>query len=261
MPVQPKLIVRSFILTLLLVIMILFSFQSAFAGQGDTANGNNVDVIEVTPFEAINYYLARHFNAYSIAVTGFLNPEVQLPAKVEIAVPAGSEIMWFSEFSGGPVANDPEIAEPFNVRTENNLDIYTVVLEHYPAVQIEYHIDHDPNVRLSDGVYSIRMEYTPAADVPIFRFITNLPEESTVQDPNIEFMGTDANGYLVFMRLYTDVQAFTSMQGEFTYMPPQGRGMIAEGGNLLGGVVTVVAIVIAALAGFAFVATRRQRQE
>ena len=70
--------------------------------------GDSYDITEITPFEALNYYIARHFNAYSVAVTGFLNPEVELPAKVEIAIPTGSEILWFSEISGGFIGNDPE---------------------------------------------------------------------------------------------------------------------------------------------------------
>ena len=241
------------------VAAVLLSANLASATQSE-----DEAITEVTPFEAINYYLARHFTAYSIAVTGFLDPEVELPAKVEIAVPAGSEIIWFSEFSGGPVANDPEIPEPFDVRTEGNLDIYTAILQSYPAVQIEYNIDHEPNVRVSEGIYSVMLEYTPVTDVPFLRFMTNLPAESVIQDPNVEFMGTDAEGYLVFMRLFTDVAAHTTMQCEFVFMPPEGQGMIAEGGNLLGGIGTTVAMIVVAIAavlGFLFVAARRQRQE
>ena len=214
----------------------------------DAANTNTA---ETTPFEAVNYYIARHFNAYSVAVTGFLSPEAQLPAKVEIAIPAGSEIIWFSEMSGSDfIGNDPEFTEPFNVRTEAGLDIYTVVLEQYPAVQIEYHINDDPNQRISEGVYSVAMEYTPFADTPFVRLMTNLPAGSIVEDPDVAFMGEDANGYFVFMRLYENVSALHPVQGEITYRPPAGTGMIAEGGNLLGGLgvaigATVAVIVIA----------------
>jgi len=256
----------NFAIAFLLAGAFLMPVQSAMADEErDNTSGIDVaSIAEVTPFEAINYYLARHFSAYSVAVTGFLNPEVQLPVTVEIAVPAGSEIIWFSEFSGGPVANDPQIPEPLNVRTEGNLDIYTAVLQNYHAIQIEYHIDHEPTTRLSEGMYSVSMEYTLIADVPYFRFMTNLPAESIVQDANVEFMGADAEGYLVFMRLFTDVSAHTTMQGEITFMPPEGQGMIDEGVSLLGGIgttVAMIAVAIAAVLAFLFVTARRQREE
>jgi len=258
-----------------------FSVQLAFAAQTDTGEVSTSEVsadetnvngdaqpdglaqLEAIPFEAINYYIARHFNAYSVAVTGFLNPEVELPAKVEIAVPSGSDIIWFSEFSGGFVGNDPEFNEPFDMRTEGNLDIYTVVTQYNHAIQIEYHIEGDPNTQVSSGAYSLVMEYTPLTDTPLVRLMTNLPAESVVEDPYVEFMGEDENGYLVFMRLYTDVPALTPVQGEITYTPPEGRGMVAQGGDLLGGlgvaIISAVVVVAAALA-FIVISNKRRKQ-
>jgi len=238
--------------------------EAAAVMEKTTGNLDPSDFDQVTPFEAINFTVNRHFNAYSAAVIGFLNMTVELPAKVEIAVPQGSEILWFSEISGGPVANDPEFRDQQPTRTENGQDIYTVVLEHFPIVQIEYRINHDPNTRLGDGQYSIAMEYTPATDTPFLRLMTNLPEESIVTDPEVEFMGQDSEGYLVFFRLFGDVSAFQTVQGEITYTPPAGTGMIAEGGNLLGGLWVTIAV---SLAGVALAATylilkaRNQKEE
>ena len=152
-------------------------------------------------------------------------------------------------------------SEPFNRRTEAGLDIYTVVLEHYPAVQIEYHIENDPNQRVSEGVYSVVMEYTPLADTPFLRLMTNLPPGSIVDDPNVEFMGATAEGYLVFMRLYENVSALQPVWGEITYQPPEGAGMIAAGGNLLGGLgialFSAVAVIVFA-AAFMYFNKRRK---
>ena len=225
-----------------------------YAGESDTS--------EVIAFEAINYYVVRHFNAYSVAVTGFLSPEVELPARVEIAVPTGSEITWFSEFSGGPIENDPEFIEPFDVRTEGSLDIYTVTTRYNHAVQVEYRTDDDLNSRISSGVYSLSMEYTPVADTPILRLMTNLPAESRVEDPTVEFMGEDEHGRLVFMRMYTDVPALTVVQGEITYMPPAGQGMIVQGGNPLSGLgiaITVAIGTIVVVGLFVYLGNRRRQ--
>ncbi|MCL2403527.1 MAG: hypothetical protein FWC86_04795 [Coriobacteriia bacterium] len=217
--------------------------------------------LELTPFEAINYYIARHAGAYSVAVTGFLSPEVELPAKVEIAVPAGSEIIWFSEFSGGFISNDPEFTEPFNMRTEGNLDIYTVITQYNHAIQIEYHLEDDPVTRLSPGLYSLAMEYTPVADTPILRLMTNLPAESLVQDSDVEFMGENDEGYLVFMRIYNDVPAFAAVQGEISHQPPAGQGTVLEGGSLLGGLgIAITAAVTVILAATIFIVWSSKRR-
>jgi len=255
--------VRNCFIVATLALAALLSFQSAYASQ-DAESVADANIVEVTPFEAINYYLARHFNTYSVAVTGFLSPETQLPAKVEIAVPAGSEIFWFSEMSGGFIGNDPEFTEPFNVRTEAGLDIYTVVLEHYSAVQIEYRIEGNPNQRISEGIYSIAMEYTPLVDTPFVRLMTNLPAESAVEDPSAVFMGADDEGYLVFMRLYENASALQPVQGEITYWPPAGTGMIDESNNLLGGLGAAIGAVVAVIAmasAFVYFSRRRRTQE
>jgi len=193
-------------------IFVVFLLVIIPLAQLAAANSVEQEQSEVTPFEAINYFKVRHFSGYSIAVIGFLNPEVELPAIVELAIPAGSEVIWFSEVSGGPIANDPEFTEPFNMRTEHGFDIYTVTLEHYHSVQVEYRTDQNPVTRLSRGVYSIQMSYTPIADLPILRLMTNLPAETIVQDPNVELIGANEEGEPIFFRIYTDISAFQTVQ-------------------------------------------------
>lgn len=246
------------ILTRAILILLLTLFSAPLAAA------NPPEYSEITPFEAINYFKARHFNTYSIAVIGFLNPETELPATVEFAIPAGSEVIWFSEISGGPIANDPEFTEPFNMRTENGFDIYTVTLEHYQSAQIEYRIYDNPVTQLSDGVYSIQMQYTPVVDLPILRLMTNFPAGTTVQDPNVEFMGMDPEGGPIFFRIYTDIAAFQTVQDEITYFPPAGQGMIAISGNLWGGLAVTVAATVAVIiiaAGFIFITQKRKVQK
>ena len=225
------------------------------------AAANSVVQSEIVPFEAINYFKARHIDRYSIAVIGFLNSEVELPATVELAIPAGSEVIWFSEASGGPIANDPEFTEPFNIRTESNFDIYTVTLEHYHSVQIEYRTDYNPVTRLSDGWYSIQMSYTPIADLPILRLMTNFPAETIVQDPNVEFMGTDDEGNPIMFRIYTDISAFQTVQGEITYFPPEGLGMVATTGSVWEGlIITLVASAAVIAIAITFVVITKKRK-
>ena len=243
---------------LILCLLVAFSFVQFAAA-------NPADQPEITPLEAINYFKARHFTGYSSVAIGFLNPEAQLPATVELAIPTGAEIIWFSEVSGGPVANDPEFTEPFNVRTESGLDIYTVTLEHYHSVQIEYRTNYNDNpvTQLSSGTYSIFMQYTPAADLPILRLMTNLPAETTVQDPNVEFMGEDETGDLVFFRIYTDVNAFQTIQGEITYFPPAGLGMPAASGSVWEGLIIALAAgtTVTAIATTFIIITKKRKTQ
>ena len=252
---------QQFKITLTKGILVLFLLMALPVTQ--LAAASPTQQSEITPLEAINFFKVRHFSGYSAAVIGFLSPEVELPATVELAIPAGSEITWFSEVSGGPIANDPEFTEPFNVRTESNLDIYTVTLEHYHSVQVEYRTDHNPVTRLSDGMYSIQMSYTPIADLPILRLMTNLPAETTVQDPNVEFMGTDDEGNPIMFRIYTNIAAFQTVQGEITYFPPVGQGMVAVSGSVWEGLVITLAAsaaVIAIAATFVIVTKKRKAQ-
>jgi len=248
---------RLFLTKSILALFLLPAFLSVPLAMADSTNQP-----KITAFEAINYFKARHIRSYSVAVIGFLNPEVELPATVELAVPAGSEITWFSEISGGPIADDPEFTEPFNMRTESGFDIYTVTLEHYHSVQIEYELGYNPVTQLSDGVYSIQMQYTPIADLPILRLMTNLPTETTIQDPSVEFMGEDEAGNLIFFRFYTDISAFQTVQDEITYLPPEGLGMIVQNDNLLSGIIVAIAVVLTVLAvgiGYIFFTKKRKK--
>ncbi|MCL2606705.1 MAG: hypothetical protein FWD93_05440 [Coriobacteriia bacterium] len=261
-----SLLVRNCLAVLVIAFILLFPVQITLAAQY-AEDVTKVDasemILEVIPFEAVNHYLARHFNAYSVAVTGFLNPETELPAKVEIAIPAGSDVIWMSEFSGGPLDLEIQFEEPSAVRSEAGLDIYTAVLTQSLALQIEYHIDDNssPNRALGDGQYAISMEYTAHQDIPFIRLMTNFPAETVVTDPTVEFMGEDAEGYLVFMRVYTDVPAFRAVQGEIVYTPPVGRGMIAEGGNLVGGIgIAAISAAVAIVAAAAFVLASSKRR-
>ena len=250
----------------ILVIFLLLTIpltQSLTQPLIQLAVASQAEQSEITALEAINYFKARHLSGYSTAVIGFLNPEVELPATVELAIPAGSEIIWFSEVSGGPIANDPEFTEPFNMRTESGFDIYTVTLEHYHSVQIEYRTDFNPVTRLSDGWYSIQMSYTPIADLPILRLMTNLPAETVVQDPNVELIGTDDEGNPIMFRIYTNIAAFETVQGEITYFPPAGLGMPATIGSVWEGLIITLAAsaaVIAIATTFIIITKKRKTQ-
>lgn len=259
-----KIYILSKIIIVTLTVLVLFAAPtSAFIQLAVASEPQSADLAEIVPFEAVNYYLARHPISYSVAITGFLSPEVRLPAKVEVAVPAGSEIIWFGEPLGSPGADDAEFEEPFNVRTEAGLDIYTAILRYYPAVQIEYDIIHNPVKRISEGIYSLSMKYTPLADTPLLRLMTNLPPESVVDDSSVQFMGADEEGYLVFMRLYENVSSLQLVQSEIVYRPPIGTGMIIQEGNLLGGMgvaIGIVAAVIVITIAFIYTARRRKGQ-
>ena len=229
------------------------------------AVASSADQLELTPFEAINYYAVRmggRIDAYAIAVTGFLNPEVELPAKVEMAVPAGTELIWAGEFSEvlGPV--EPAFEEPFDVRSENGLDIYTVILENYPALQFEYSLPEQLHDYISDDLHVINLSYTPAENLPILRLMARLPAESVVTDSAAEFMGMDADENLVYMHIFHNVPAFQPVQANISYIPPEDMTLPFETSVGGGIIIAIVAVGITAIlaAGFIFVARKNRRR-
>ena len=228
------------------------------------AGASPASQLEVTPFEAINFYVTPFrdsVNAYMALVTGFLNPDVELPAKVELAVPAGIEPLWIGEFSPDFASLDDDAATLYEVRNEGALDIYTMVLEHYPAMQIEFHLIQTLHERISETELAINLEYTPVSDLPVLRLMTALPKESIVEDTTVEFMGVNENNDYVMMRVINDVPAFYTVQATITYIPPEDFVMPLEV-SMGGGIALVLALVvvcIAIVAGYVAVMNKRKK--
>jgi len=217
---------------------------------------------EITPFDAMTHVVRRLPNTYFAATTGFLDPSVELPATIEIAIPAGSAVIWFGEPSPDlPITSAPRFEEPFTMRTEGGFDIYTATLETFHQAQIEYNLFFNPVAETEDGNYIIRMEYTPLTDLQALRLITNLPQGSELLDSEgIDWVGINDDGEHEYARTFRDVSAGELVSASIGYSAPQWMGTPNQSRVADGLIITAVAAIggIAVALGFVIVAKRRR---
>jgi len=216
---------------------------------------------EITPFEAMTLTIRRLSNTYFAAATGFLDPDTtELPVTVEIAIPAGSSVIWFGEPFDGPIVDAPFFEPPYNVRTEGNFDIYTATLENHPQVQIEFNLFETPVVALGDGTYMLSMEYTPLTDLMAFRFITNLPVGSENLTENFEFMGINEERENEYGHTFRDVQAGQPLVTSITYSAVGGMGTPNEPRVFDGLLITAAVIAVGVAMALTLVVVTRRRK-
>jgi len=217
---------------------------------------------EVTPFDAMTHMVRRLPNTYFAATTGFLDPSVELPATVEIAIPTGSSIIWFGEpIPDRPITDSPRFEEPFTMRTEGGFDIYTAVLESQHQAQIEYNLFFSPVAETGDGNYVVRMEYTPLTDLQALRLITNLPQGSELLDPEgIEWVGINEEGENEYARTFRDVRAGDLISASIGYSAPQWMGTPTQSRIADGLIITAVALAGGVVVALAFVLAAKRRR-
>lgn len=217
----------------------------------------------VTPFEAMTVQIVRLPNTYFASATGFLNPEIQLPATVEIAVPTGSAIIWLGEPSGGDITSDPHFENPADyMRTEGEFDVYRVTLYNNPQLQIEFNLFFEPVVSLGDGTYALRMEYTPWQDLQALRLLTNLPPGSNMLTEDASLYSRNMEGENEYGFTFRDVTAGQMYTFTISYDAPRFMGTPnvsrVEHGLLITGAVVGVAVA-GALIGVIYMGKRRRK--
>ena len=151
-------------------------------------------------FVNLQYKVMLWEGAWTVTIRGKIDESATLPARVEIGVPAGSDVFWLGEVHAGfgeHPSGDPEIAPPYNVRTEGDIDIYTAMLTQTHAVQIEYSLPYDPRIETAEGP-GLRITYTPLHDVEELWLAGATPPGTAVLDRDIHYLGTGPNDELAF---------------------------------------------------------------
>jgi len=236
---------------------------SLVAAELETSEGEAVATpSEITPFDAMTHVVRRLPNTYFAATTGFLDPSVELPATIEIAIPAGSSVIWFGEPSPDlPITSAPHFEEPFLVRTEDGFDIYTATLETFHQAQIEYNLFFSPVAQAEDGNYIIRMEYTPLTDLQALRLITNLPQGSELLDPEgIEWVGINDDGEHEYARTFRDVRGGELVSASIEYSAPRGTGTPNQSRIADGLIIAAVAVIGGVAVALTFVIVTKRRR-
>jgi len=216
------------------------------------ANPTNPDLElasnEIAEIEILQYKIFRTREGYAALVGGSLTEDTPLPTLFEVQIPAGSEVIWFGEISGGPRDEDRVFPEPFTVRTEGAYDIYTAAINDH-VFQIEFLLIEDPFEALGGGEHVYFLSYTPLRDARALRLAAYLPRNSNVKDPSFQHIGfaPDSEDPLYGISFF-DVVGGQNYQADLRYGPSpeiarQGQANLAEG------ILVTIGIVVACALG------------
>ena len=257
---------KTLVLSLIIALVISTIAAVSIAGASTETNAAQTDDpsisldSDIAPIEVLLYKIFRSPDGYAALVGASVSEDTPIPFRFEIAVPAGVELLWFGEISGGPRDDDRTFPKPYDMRTENGLDIYTAIsYEH--VIQIEYLIEGDPFEALGAGNHVFRLSYTPLQDAAILRLAAYLPENSRVDDPAFTRLGTAAQtGEPLYGITFRDVTGGQNYSVDLYYGPP--ANVARQGAaNLTGGILATIGVVAAgALAFAAMMIVNRRRK-
>jgi len=252
---------------------------AAVAGADETDPSNTADepeeerlvapVVEpatdqIMPLDFVLYKVYRTPDGYAGLVSGGMDiSEEQLPARFEVAVPAGVELLWFGEIHGGDRENDPAFPEPFEMRTEGDFDIYTAVTT-VPVMQIEFLLGYTATELMRNGNHSIHLEYTPLHNARTLRLATYIPDGSTVLDaPLLENLGLSPHLHeYIYARTFSNVAGGRAYEITIEYQPSAAAARHGTA-DLEMGIVVVAVTVIGTLflaAGLMLLVRHRRNQ-
>ena len=219
---------------------------------------NNIRAAEgvASPFQNLQYTLMFWEGQWVVTLRGIIDADLILPATVEIGVPTGTAVSWIGEvdpgFEGESISPS-EISAPWNIYTEGDTDIYTIVLNRSHAVQLEFAFDGNPIVESSeDG--AVQFSYTPLTDVGELWLATAIPANSAVTDTHLqELEGVGPNGELSFARVIVDAQGGQ----EYTALIEYRTGVTSVENNLPVWVIVVLISVLVLIAAVVFLLFNR----
>ncbi|MCL2525939.1 MAG: hypothetical protein FWE46_02670 [Coriobacteriia bacterium] len=209
-----------------------------------------------SPFDNLQYKVMYWQGEWVVTIRGVISEDLQLPATVEINVPAGAPVFWVGEVYAGFGAQpfgSGEIAPPYNVYPDGDYDIYTVVLNTTHAVQIEFPFPGDPTVPSTED-HAIEFSYTPLSDVGELWLATAIPADAAVPDTAVrELEGLGPNGERSFARVFYDAVGGQ----EYTALIEYRTGVTETERNLDPWVVPVLIGSLALVAAAVFLLFRR----
>jgi len=209
---------------------------------------------DLAHFNWMQYKFFRAPDGYTAGIWAILDPEVELPATVQIAVPEAADVFWFGPVPEGGVHPESPQFHDYHVYLdeEHDLKIYTVTLTDSHQLQIEHYFWGSaflfPVSTLPNGDHSIRISYTPLHDVPALRLAAFLPEGSAVRDAeNVDFLGVGPTGDPAFAVTIENAQGLQNYTAEIEYVPAETTARQNQFG-IEGGILTTLATVVASLA-------------
>lgn len=158
---------------------------------------------KATAWESVDVVVHDEQGSTLLIVSGTLSDDVKLPARVELAVPTGSEFQWVGEILGGDVADDPAV-EPEQT-TQDGSDVYSFVLSQSRTGQIE--VVAPAGTMASNGsTTSGTLSWTTTTPIGQLRMKFRVPETAQVQPYEGANLTQGPPGFSYLERIVEDVQ-------------------------------------------------------
>ncbi|HSK48807.1 MAG TPA: hypothetical protein VLA05_12545 [Coriobacteriia bacterium] len=166
------------------------------------------------PWKAIDVVVHTEDGSNLLIVSGELPESAKLPATVELAIPAGSELQWAGEILGGEVSADPSVE--YTVSTRDGSDIYTFTLTKARTGQIE--VVRPDLIIPSAAASQASLTYSPAGDVGELRMKYRLPQTAKVEQPaEGAVMNPGPTGFSYYERIVKNAKAGEPQSLAFTF--------------------------------------------
>lgn len=219
--------------------------STAGAAEVETVPANSQPIAH---FQTLQYFALPWDDVWVARVTAEIADFENLPAVIEIAVPAQSAVYFFGD------GENNSFPAPFSMRTENGLDIYTGLLTESRIVNIEYTMNASP----AGPGPAMNLSYTPIHDVDELQLISALPLGSAVIDPEFEDMGTGPDGEPAFALFIENAVGGTTYDASIPYIMTTDGPSPNNNPMVLVGLVAFLVIVAGAVI---FIFMRRNKQE
>ena len=253
-------LIAPFFLAVLVAVALLLSTTIPAIAFAETETEDATASGEIAEIEELLYKIFRSPGGYAALIGGRLPTDTELPVTFEIAIPAGSEILWFGEISGGPREDDRSFPQPYTLRTEGDFDIYAAITYEH-VIQIEYLLEDDPFEALGNGEHRYFLSYTPLHDAEVMRMAAYLPKDSDVADPSFTNVGfAPQTDEPLYMTRIDNIIGGDTYERVLSYGPPaaiarQGAGNLNQGLLMTLGVLALTAVAAGA---FFFIARQRR---
>ncbi len=210
---------RKFFQSVLIIGLVLACSASTAAAQDAPPSS------ELTSWATVDVTAHKEQAGEVLIISGELPEKTPLPARVELAVPSGSQLRWIGEILGGDPSADPELE--YEVIPSGDYDVYRFTLTQSRIAQIEV-VPARPAVAFDGSVYSANVSWKPSQDVPELHMSVTLPPGAQVQQPDEgAAIQTQANNSR-YLKEFTGVAAEETATLEFTYIAPEG---VVSGGT------------------------------
>jgi len=233
--------------------------QEASTADEEVAAALAATIEEVTPFRTLNYKAIHVEGIWAGLILGELAEDAPLPARIEIGVPEGTLVGWFGQMPGRESFDQAiQFQMPYDMRTENGMDIYSAILTSFRYVQLELRIDEEVREAREDGTLAMTLNYAPAHDVEELFLTAAFPAGFVSTEADLRFMGGGPNGEQTYARTFENASAgetvSTTIEGFYV-----GEDTAAESETNITAIIIIACIAVALAAGiyFFFVAGKK----